>query len=282
MAKKTILTWDDIQERLAPLDKANTKVYGVPRGGMIVAGFLRQAENVTDPEQADLILDDIIDSGRTKDRYRESFPQTPFVGLIDKQTGDNDMGWVVFPWEEEIGPEDAVIRLLEYLGEDSTREGLRDTPKRVIKSWDRLYGGYHQNPRDVLSRSFSSDGYDEMICLRDIEFYSMCEHHMLPFLGKAKVAYIPGESGRVVGISKLARLVECFARRLQIQERMTQQIAQTIEEVLEPRGVAVEIEAQHLCMVARGVEKQNSIMVTRSLLGAFRDQPATRQEFMSK
>lgn len=169
-------------------------------------------------------------------------------------------------------------QVLELIGEDPLREGLVETPSRVVRSWERLYGGYQQDPAEILSKMFCEE-CDDMVVLRDIEFYSMCEHHMLPFLGKASVGYIP--DGKVVGISKLARLVECFSRRLQIQERLTNQIADAIDQHLSPKGVAVVMEAQHLCMVARGVEKQNSVMVTSSMLGLYRKDPKARREFLN-
>lgn len=173
----------------------------------------------------------------------------------------------------------AVRTILQFLGEDADREGLQETPNRVIRSWERLYGGYIQTPAEILKTQFSEiEQYDQMVTLRDIEFYSMCEHHMLPFFGKVHIAYIPRES--VVGISKLARLVEVFARRLQIQERLTQQIADAINSCLSPQGVGVVIEAQHFCMVARGVEKQNSKMVTSALKGIFLENP-TKSEFLT-
>ena len=167
--------------------------------------------------------------------------------------------------------------IIKEIGDDFNREGLIDTPRRVIKSWNELYSGYKQSPEEILKRTFDADGYDQLIILKDIEFYSTCEHHMLPFFGKAYVGYIP--NSRVVGISKLARLVDCFARRLQIQERLTKQIADAINDHLNPLGVAVLIEAQHLCMVSRGVGKQNSVMVTSELIGCMRNQEA-RSEFL--
>jgi GTP cyclohydrolase I len=173
--------------------------------------------------------------------------------------------------------QDSIKDMIDYIGDDSSREGVIDTPKRVMKSWDELYSGYKQSPEEILERTFDSDGYDQLIILRDIEFYSMCEHHMLPFFGKAHVGYIPND--RVVGISKLARLVDCFARRLQIQERLTKQIAEAINDIMKPNGVAVLIEAQHLCMVSRGVNKQNSVMMTSQLLGCMRTNEA-REEFL--
>lgn len=175
--------------------------------------------------------------------------------------------------------ESLVEGILYAIGEDPAREGLVDTPSRVRKSWATLFGGYQMDPKEILARRFNSEKYDQMIVLRDIEMYSTCEHHMLPFYGKAHVAYIP--NGHVVGLSKLARLVECFARRLQIQEKLTQQIADAIMEHTEARGVGVMIEAQHLCMVARGVNKQNSIMSTSALRGLFKDDHKVREEFLA-
>ena len=176
--------------------------------------------------------------------------------------------------------EDAVRVLIRWAGDDPTREGLLDTPKRVAKSYREFYAGYEIDPRDVLSRTFKEvSGYDEMVMLRDIEFESHCEHHMVPFTGKAHIAYLP--ACKVVGISKLARLVDAYARRLQIQEKMTAQIATTLNEILQPKGVAVVIEAVHQCMTSRGVHKHGSIMQTSHMLGRFREDARTRQEFFS-
>jgi GTP cyclohydrolase I len=182
------------------------------------------------------------------------------------------------PTDQEA--EEAVRTLLRFAGEDTSREGLLDTPKRVIRSYGELFAGYAQDPKDVLSTTFEEvGGYDEMIVLRDIEFTSHCEHHMLPFTGVAHIAYIP--SHKVVGLSKLARLVDVYAKRLQIQEKMTAEIANSLSEVLQPKGVAVVIEATHMCMTMRGVRKHGSIMQTSKLLGLFRSDPRTRQEFFS-
>lgn len=176
--------------------------------------------------------------------------------------------------------ENTIKEMIRYLGENPDREGLLDTPKRVIKSWDRLYGGYKLKAEDILKTSFTEYGeYDEMVLLKNIDFFSTCEHHMLPFLGKAHVAYIPQK--KVVGISKLARLVEMHSRRLQIQERMTSDIANDIMRIVEPLGVAVLIEGQHYCIKARGIEKINSIMSTSALLGVFKTDNSARQEFLT-
>ena len=168
--------------------------------------------------------------------------------------------------------------LLKEIGEDPTREGLDKTPARVAKAWEYLTSGYRQDVHGVLNEALFTEEYDEMVVVKDIDLYSMCEHHLLPFFGKCHIAYMP--SRKIVGLSKLPRLVEMFARQLQVQERLTTQIAQTLNEVLQPRGVAVVIEALHMCMLMRGVEKQNSKAVTSAMLGAFRDNAGTRAEFM--
>lgn len=176
--------------------------------------------------------------------------------------------------------EDAVRTLLRFAGEDPAREGLIDTPKRVIKSYGELFAGYAIAPKEILNTTFEEvGGYDEMIVLRDIEFTSHCEHHMLPFTGLAHIAYIP--TNKVVGLSKLARLVDVYAKRLQIQEKMTAEIATALCEVLQPKGVAVVIDATHMCMTMRGVRKPGSIMHTSHLTGLFKSDSRTRQEFFS-
>ena len=174
--------------------------------------------------------------------------------------------------------EELAREMLVRLGEDPEREGLLDTPERYAKALRDLTKGYREDPEQVLEGALFSVDYDEMVIVKDIEMFSLCEHHVLPFFGKVHVAYIP--KGRVIGLSKVARLVEVFARRLQVQERLTVQIAETIQKVIQPLGVGVVIEARHLCMMMRGVEKQHSATVTSSMLGAFRAQQ-TRQEFLS-
>ncbi len=175
--------------------------------------------------------------------------------------------------------EPAVSTMLTELGEDPEREGLLKTPARVARSMRFLTQGYDQNPAEIIGEALFTEDYEEMIVMKDIDFYSLCEHHLLPFFGKAHVAYIP--AGRIVGISKIARLVEVFSRRLQVQERLTKQVAQTMMEQLRPEGVAVVVEAEHLCMRMRGVEKQNSMVVSSAVLGVFRTNQETREEFMS-
>jgi GTP cyclohydrolase IA len=176
--------------------------------------------------------------------------------------------------------EEAIRTLLRWAGDDPNREGLLATPERVVRAYEEWFGGYDVDPVDLLQRTFEeTEGYDEMVVLRDIRFESHCEHHMAAIIGKAHVAYLPNR--RVVGISKLARLIEVYAKRLQIQEKMTAQIANTLNDVLQPEGVAVVIEAAHQCMTTRGVHKTGVTMVTSRMLGAFRDDATTRREFLS-
>ncbi len=176
--------------------------------------------------------------------------------------------------------EEAVRTLLTWAGEDVKREGLKDTPKRVVKAYEDWFSGYNEDPKEVLKKTFSElDGYDEIIMLRDIRIESHCEHHIAPFIGSAHVAYLPKK--RVVGISKLARITKIFSKRMQVQEKLTAQIANCIQEVLKPRGVAVVVEAQHQCMTTRGISTPGISMVTSQLLGKFRTDASTRREFYS-
>ena len=196
--------------------------------------------------------------------------KVPVAGQADLSTAN--------PTREQA--EEAVRTLIRWAGDDPDREGLIDTPSRVARAYEEFFAGYQDDPSDILRRTFEeTDGYDEMVLLRDIRLESHCEHHMVPIIGKAHVAYLPGN--RVVGISKLARVVEIYSRRLQIQEKLTAQIANCIQEELHPRGVAVVIEAAHQCMTTRGVRKPGVTMVTSRMLGAFRDDPTTRREFMA-
>jgi len=169
-------------------------------------------------------------------------------------------------------------KIIEDLGEDSSRDGLLKTPERAAKALQFLTQGYHQDATEILKSAMFKETYDEMVIVKDIELYSLCEHHILPFFGKAHIAYIP--NGHIVGLSKIPRIVDIFSRRLQVQERLTEQILDCINDTLKPQGVAVVIEASHMCMMMRGVEKQNSIMTTSCMLGHFRDQAQTREEFL--
>jgi GTP cyclohydrolase IA len=291
--KRTIdLSWKDVQTRVVGMVSCIRKrfsvppdmlaIYGIPRGGAHVAGLLaHHGFGLTeDPVQADAFVDDIIDSGKTERRYANQYVGTPFFALINKRgPGMTGGGWITFPWERmqnEIGPEDNVVRMLEFIGEDPNREGLLETPSRVVKAWGELFTGYRQDPIEVM-KVFEDGACKEMVVLRDIEFYSHCEHHLMPFFGKAHIGYIP--DGKVLGISKLARLLDIFARRLQIQERLGQQITNALMKHLEPLGCGCVLEAQHFCMTMRGVQKQNSVMVTSSLQGAFQ-KSEVRNEFL--
>ena len=192
------------------------------------------------------------------------------VVALDKQ--------VKKPSREEA--EDAVKTLIRWSGDDPSREGLLGTPSRVVRAWEEFFAGYNEDPVEVLQRTFQeTGGYNEMVVLRDIQFFSHCEHHIVPIVGKVHVAYVP--ANRVVGISKLARVVDIFARRMQIQEKLTAEIATTINQVMQPKGVGVLVEAQHQCMTTRGVQKSEVSMVTSHMLGEFRDDSEMRREFLS-
>ncbi len=272
--------WWMILDRLKEIDKENAIIYGVPTGGMILTAFLKKAKVVHNPKQATLILDDIVDSGETRQFYNKFLPNTEFYSLVKLREFPDQ--WVEFPWETDHpggaqNVQQNIVRQLQYMGEDPNREGLKETPKRVVKSWKEIYGGYNQDIKSVF-KLFDCD-HDQIILLKDIEMYSMCEHHMLPFFGKAHIAYIPNGK-KVIGISKLARLLEIISRKLQIQERIGTEVVQALNKYLEPKGAACIIEAQHMCMTMRGVNKQNSVMTTSSLTGAFFNSTGARMELM--
>lgn len=266
------LTWAEVFERLKEAPAG--KLWGVPRGGAIVAGLTGRA--VDRLEDADWVVDDIIDSGATLERYQKL--GKPFWALVDKK---KQAGWVKFPWEDSDPTsdlEDTVKRQLQWIGEDCNRDGLLETPKRVLKAFKEMTRGYAENPQAILSKTFDVQ-HDELVILRNIRFASLCEHHLLPFTGFADVGYLPAE--RIVGLSKLARLVHCHAKRLQVQERLTQSVAKDIETHLRPRGTAVVIRAIHHCMVCRGLELEGAEMVTSAMYGEFRDNYALRAEFLT-
>lgn len=176
--------------------------------------------------------------------------------------------------------EQLVSGIISHIGEDPSREGLKDTPRRVVKMWREIFAGYSMKPEDVMT-TFAADGSDELVLVKDIDFHSMCEHHMMPFFGKVHVAYIPDPNGKLIGISKLARLVEIFSRRLQIQERIGEQITEALMKHLEPLGAACIIEGTHTCMTMRGIKKPGSMTITSSMRGVFKDNPSARQELLS-
>lgn len=290
-------TWDNVQYNAMDIaskidliyTKRAVKIYGIPRGGIYAAQAVLsftegEAYLVEKPDNDCIFIDDIIDTGSTRDKFTSKYGHSlSFYALIDKTREHKSLKgiWISFPWErmcKEKGPIDNVRRLIEYIGDDPEREGLKETPDRVIKSYKTLFGGYQQKPSEII-KVFKDDTCDEMVLVKDIEFYSTCEHHMLPFYGKAHIAYIP--KGKVIGASKLIRLLEIFSRRLQIQERLCQQITEALDEMIEPHGSACILEAQHLCMIARGVKKQHSIMTTSSLTGSFNTSHNTRVELLT-
>jgi len=274
-------------------------VYGIPRGGIPVAGMLdlpylitpfhNPTPQVIAGEAANqgkrcLVVDDIVDSGSTAEQYMghglefDALFRKPHSPRMFAPSAEETSEWITFPWEvAETGPEDAVRRLLEYVGEDPTREGLLDTPKRVVKAFREMTCGLQMEPASVLGTVFNETS-DEMVVVKGIRFSSMCEHHLLPFTGTAAVGYVP--DNKVVGLSKIPRLVEVFAKRPQVQERMTNQISQTLIDVLKPLGVGVVVKAHHSCMGCRGVRQPDAEMITSSMLGCMREDPASRHELL--
>lgn len=315
--KQVQVTWDQVQSTVRSwnglirnLDLREFKVIaGISRGGIIPAYMLARLLHVpaisdykdvkiVDPFTCDwmddykgaaiILVDDIRDTGATAKYFEDQAKKRNIdlqlfclVTRLEKAMHGEDV-WFEFPWETKEdtvgGREQAVTALLRSVGEDPNREGLKDTPKRVSKMYDELCVGYKQEPKEILSAIFSTDKYDEMIVLKDIPFASLCEHHMLPFRGKVHFAYIPNKV--VVGVSKIARLVECFARRLQIQERMTVEIGKAFEDIIKPKGVGVIVEAAHECMIVRGIKKEGCQMVTSYLGGVLREKPEAREEFL--
>lgn len=272
------------------LDRRTLKVYGVPRGGIPVAMALvpmLDCVQVDDPTAADVIVDDILDSGATLVRYNERCPGVPFYAMIQKIAEPEWTNkWIVLPWEvTESGvdrsADDIVLRLLEYIGEDPSREGLQETPRRVLKAWKEWAKGYNVDPAEIL-KTFKDGAEacgDEFVIVRNVPIISKCEHHLADITGIAHIGYIP--NGKIVGLSKLARLADLFARRLQVQERLTNQIADALVTCLEPKGVGVVIHAAHACMSTRGIGVQGSITTTSAMRGVCLDKPEARHEFLS-
>lgn len=295
---------DEILKDYIFKEESDIRIYGVPRGGEYVAiGIMETYPDafkiVSDPKKADVIVDDIIDSGKTKDRYKNDIGEDiDFRALIDKTKGQFVNQWVIFPWEtEEVKTEkppinildkidqqiesisDNFLRILQYYEPDPYREGLKETPKRVAKAWAEWTSGYSENEEELF-KCFKdgSESYNEMIVVKDIPFYSHCEHHMAPFFGTVSIGYIP--DGKIVGLSKLARLVDIYAKRLQVQERLTSQINDAIIKHLMPQGCGVRIIARHLCMESRGIAKQGHETITTAIGGIFESQPSVKAEFL--
>lgn len=272
------------------------RAYAVPRGGVSAAYLIERSFAalcfqrtlpyslilVHEPEMADVVLDDLVDSGKTRDRILpRARAHAQFFALFDKlKEGIDD--WLIFPWEDTLegSSEDIFVRLLQFIGEDPLRGGLVETPARMSKAWEFWTQGYKQDALAIL-KTFEDGGenYDEMIHVKDIPFYSQCEHHLAPFFGTITFAYIPDK--RIVGLSKMNRLAGVFARRLQVQERLTVQIVDAFCDHVKPKGAAITVQARHLCMESRGICQQGVITTTSALRGVFKEQPAARAEFFS-
>jgi len=292
------LTWQHVLDAAKKAAERNahrniTTVYGIPTGGWAAAILVAKHLNAKieldltptiDPHDL-LIIDDLVDSGETLSQYENlghidtlyRKPTSPKHLAPDATTID---GWAQFPWDTNTTAEHNVTRLLEAIGEDPKRDGLIDTPKRVVKALREMTEGYDQNPAEILKTTFAIDNFDEMVILKNIPFTSLCEHHLLPFHGTATIGYLPKKGGRAVGLSKLARLTKTFAKRLQIQERLTKEIAEALYQHVEAAGVGVVLTAHHTCMSCRGIQTTGE-MVTSTLLGTFRTDHQARSEFLT-
>lgn len=286
--KKTVLTWGHIDAAISALNLKNQKVYGVPKGGMIVAGLAKQKfpdiELIMDPWETkpDLILDDLIDSGATQIKYEDEFPDVEFMALFDKRKMD-DNPWLVLPWETdhpagEESVEQNIVRMLEYIGEDPNREGLLDTPKRVAKMYTEIFRGY-SDPAPKLT-CFSDEAPRGLI-MDSGYFFSMCEHHMVPFFGFYYFGYIPDQS--YIGASKIGRTVDHFAAKLQTAECLVREVLDHIENEIKPLGCILLMNGRHLCKEMRGLRKWNSpfeVIEARGILLA--NQNGCKDEFIAR
>lgn len=279
------VAWSEVMERL-PILSGPARVYGVPRGGAIVAGLMHAKHGkavrlVGLPQLADVIVDDTIDSGRTRERLLATLDTKPlFLALFDRTGSDSQQPWLRFPWEHvdptrDIG--DTVVRQLQMIGEDPGREGLRETPQRYLKALQEMTSGLRADPSKPLLKVFNED-HDEIVMLKDTPFVSVCEHHLLPFTGTVDFAYLP--KGKVVGLSKIPRFIEILARRPQVQERLTAQIADVFMETVEPLGVMVVVKAEHSCKLLRGARAPGQ-MVTSVVRGLFKEDEKARHEALA-
>lgn len=297
--------YDDVHavaKQIVSAGNSYSYIFPIPQGGIpfglalgreLTAMYGRQTPVISKAEylagehkhRGVLVVDDIADSGRTLLPYKENHDIAVLhlrasCDLVPNFYANfvRDTAWIEYWWENDGNDiESNIVRQLQYIGEDPNREGLRETPARVVKSWGKLFGGYKASVEGVF-KTFEEGACDSMVILKDIEFYSTCEHHLLPFYGKAHIGYIP--AGKVIGVSKLARLLEVFARRMQIQERIGEEVTTALMTHLQPKGAICILEAQHHCMTSRGVEKQDSVMVTSSIRGIF-SELNVRNEFLT-
>jgi len=298
--------YDAVSDLAISIEKCKDKryylyIYPIPQGGCALAtvlnSYLRnmgygetmvidtEIFNKITNKRSVLVVDDVIDSGKTIAPFMEMgcgtavLHRKPWATVTPDFCYKATADWIIYWWEgtQEKSIKDSVLRQLQYIGEDPERDGLKETPDRVIRSYEQLYSGYKLDVAPYFK--IFEIKRDEMIILKDIEFYSTCEHHMLPFFGKAHIAYLPKD--KVIGVSKLARILEVYTRRLQIQERICQQVTEALDTHLRPLGSACILEAQHFCMTSRGIQKQNSKMITSSLTGVFKTNSETRAELMS-
>lgn len=260
--------------------KASVNLFATEKDALpfvyIIAKHLDGAEVVDHPSKSDVLVTLRHDWQGTMEFWCDKYPGKPYIYAADTTEGKPQF---TFPWESLNAPESLVRNMLQVIGEDPNREGLLETPNRVVKAWNTWFGGYNQDPASVLKVfEDGAEGCDEAVIVRDIDVYSHCEHHMAPIFGKCTIAYIPDK--KIVGLSKLNRLVDIFARRLQVQERLTTQIADALQTHLSPKGIFVQIDARHLCVESRGV-KQNSATTTTALRGLFREDAAARAEILA-
>ena len=290
---------DKISGKMVVPQGFELKLWGVPKGGVPVSYLLTSTlypvptRLVENPEEADVIVDDLVDSGSTLSEYQSLHPNKIFGVLFNKSNHankkilygkkQNSDTWISFPWERsdtgiDCSAEDVVTRFLQFIGENPLREGLLETPRRAVKAWQEWYDGYGKDPDSIL-KSFEdgAENYDQMVLVRDIPVISTCEHHIAPFFGVAHVAYVPKK--RIVGISKVSRLVDIFAHRLQVQERLTNQVADSLVKGLNPKGVAVMFRCRHLCMESRGIKRAKIETVTTALRGCLK-RAEGREEFL--
>jgi len=276
---KKYISWDVVLSKLESVDIIGYHIYGVPKNGMILTAFLKNAVATMNPADADLILDDVEYTGRTRQFYQEKYT-APFISLYSKTPKDP---WLVFPWEaehpaSEEGVHDNIVRIIEHIGDNPMRKGLQETPKRIVESFKEIYAGYGADIESIFKEFEDEEKYEGLVIKRDIEFFSTCEHHMLPFSGVAHIGYIP--DGPVLGASKIIRLLDAFARRLQMQERIGEQVTNAMMKYFRPKGCGCITIGKHMCMGCRGV-KRDSTMVYSSMKGIFLTEHKVRDEFIT-